>query len=89
VCHVDDGEDDQDDEQNPQDHVVSRTARLCRMAKSDAVKAVGLRVPVELYVRLLERAQAERRSIANWVVIAVEEKLAAEPARTVTRKEQV
>jgi predicted HicB family RNase H-like nuclease len=46
----------------------------------DLVKSLGLRVTERLYAEIKERAEAEHRSMANWVVVAVEEKIAREQA---------
>ena len=42
------------------------------------MKSLGLRVTERLYVEIKERAEAEHRSMANWVVVAIEEKIARE-----------
>jgi predicted HicB family RNase H-like nuclease len=44
----------------------------------DLVKSLGLRVTERLYAEIKDRANAEHRSMANWVVVAIEEKLARE-----------
>jgi hypothetical protein len=45
------------------------------------VKSLGLRVTDGLYAQIKQRAEAEHRSMANWVVVAVEEKIAREQRR--------
>ena len=48
------------------------------MIQPDLVKSLGLRVTERLYAEIKQRAEAEHRSMANWVVVAVEEKIARE-----------
>jgi predicted HicB family RNase H-like nuclease len=51
------------------------------VVQPDLVKSLGLRVTDSLYAMIKERAEAEHRSMANWVVVAVEEKIAREQRR--------
>ena len=48
------------------------------MIQPDLVKSLGLRVTERLYAEIKDRAEAEHRSMANWVVVAIEEKIARE-----------
>ena len=48
------------------------------MLENDLVRSLGIRITDRAYAEIKKRADAEHRSMANWVVVAIEEKIARE-----------